>query len=203
MVYLQDGQNLFDESTSYQGIEWKLDETAQNLIGGGTIKPVIIVAIWNSELRTPEFTPPLGGVSADQARGDKYAQMLVKEVKPFVDQRYRTLADRDNTIVAGGSLGGLVALYAAKTQSDTIGGVAALSPWLRLDEKSQSIAKELIGDGAWLKKTRVLVDMGTSPGHNYPSGVDAAMLIASRISLWLSPLSLPTATADPITPNVP
>jgi enterochelin esterase-like enzyme len=173
VLYLQDGQNLFDEATSYQGIEWKLDEAAQKLIGDGHMKPAILVGVYNSPTRDAEYTPPFGGLASDKARGDKYAQMLVKEVKPFIDQRYRTLADRDNTFVGGGSLGGLVALYAARTHNDVFGGVVALSPWLRLGETS--VVKDTVGDGAWLKNTKLIVDMGTDGGHNYPGGGEKAL----------------------------
>lgn len=165
VLYLNDGQNLFDEATSYQGIEWKLDEAAQKLIADGKIKPVIIVGVYNAPTRNQEFTPPLGGASASEAKGNLYAQMIVEEIKPFIDQRYRTLTDKPNTAIGGGSMGGLIALYTAKTQPNAFGAVIALSPQLRIADKS--VVSELIGDGAWLKGTKLYLDMGTNPGHNY------------------------------------
>jgi predicted alpha/beta superfamily hydrolase len=178
VLYLQDGQNLFDESTSYQGIEWGLDETAQQLIAQGKMKPAIIVGVYNTETRTPEFTPALASTSASDAKGDAYAKMLVEEVKPFIDQHYRTLADRSNTTVGGGSQGALIALYAAKTHNDVFGAVVALSPWLRLG--TQPIGKDLIGDGAWLKNTFTYIDMGSDGGQNYPGGGQNAIPDAQR-----------------------
>jgi enterochelin esterase-like enzyme len=183
VLYLQDGQNLFDEATSYQGIEWGVDEAAQRLIAAKQIEPLIIVGVHNAgEFRTAEFTPPLGGAAGDKAKADAYAQMLVEEVKPFIDQRYRTQADRGHTYVGGGSLGGLVSLYAAKAHHDVFGGVVALSPWLRVGDKP--IVRELVGDGAWLKNTFLFVDMGTDAGHNYPGSPgnaieDAHALVAA------------------------
>jgi predicted alpha/beta superfamily hydrolase len=182
VLYLNDGQNLFDEATSYQGVEWGLDETAQRLIGAGQIKPLIIVGVYNSEQRTAEFTPPFSFVSKnDAAKGDQYAKMIVDQAKRFVDERYRTLSDRANTMIGGGSMGGLIALYTARTHNDVFGGVIALSPWLRIG--NQSIAKELIGDGAWLKNSHAYIDMGTDPGHNYAGGADGKTAIADADQL--------------------
>ena len=171
VFYLQDGQNLFDEATSYQGIEWGVDEAAQKLIASGAMQPTIIVGIYNTDDRTSEFTPPIDG--AKNAKGDLYVRMLVEEAKPFIDQRYRTQPDRAGTTIGGGSLGGLISLYAAKTHNDVFGGVIALSPWLREDDKS--IVNDLVGDGAWLKNTRIYIDMGTDGGHNYPGGAANAI----------------------------
>src|SRR5205823_2790925 len=67
VLYMQDGQNLFDESTSFQGIEWRLDETAQQLISQKKMEPLIIVGVYNAETRTAEFTPPLGSASSSAA----------------------------------------------------------------------------------------------------------------------------------------
>ena len=185
-VYFQDGQNLFDEATSYQGIEWRLDETAQKLITEGRIKPAILVGVYNSEQRTPEFTPPFAAGSAkEQPKGDAYARMIVEECKPFVDNAYRTARERENTSIGGGSMGALIALYTARQHNNVFGQVIALSPWLRMGEKGdKSLVNELVGDGAWLKNTKLYVDMGTNAGHNYPGGAaqaipDAQQLVAA------------------------
>ena len=182
VLYVQDGQNLFDEATSYQGIEWGLDETAQRLIGAGQIEPVILVGVYNTEQRTPEFTPPLATASKNDSKGELYAKMLATEVKPFIDEHYRTQADRGHTTIGGGSMGALIAFYTAKAHPDVFGGVVALSPWLRLNGKS--VIDELVGDGGWLKNDFTFIDMGTDPGHNYPDGganaiPDAQQLVAA------------------------
>jgi predicted alpha/beta superfamily hydrolase len=188
VLYMNDGQNLMDEATSYQGIEWKIDEAAQNLITSGQMKPAIIVGIYNSEQRDAEFTPPLGGSAPPKANGDAYAKMVADEVKPFIDQRYRTMADRQNTMIGGGSMGGLIALHIARTQNDKFGAVVALSPWLRLNDKP--VIKDLIGDGNWLKQTFVCIDMGTDPGHNYPGGAEAATADGHAMTTELEKLGL-------------
>jgi predicted alpha/beta superfamily hydrolase len=190
VLYIQDGQNLFDEATSYQGIEWKLDEAAQRLMTAGTIKPAIIVGVWNSELRTAEFTPPFASALIKETpKGEAYARMVVEEAKPFIDKTYRTQADRANTIIGGGSLGGLISLYTAKQHAGVFGQVVALSPWLRAGDKS--IVSEIIGDGAWLKNTRLFIDMGTSPGHNYPGDGDQAIPDSGQLVAAIEKAGIP------------
>jgi len=166
VLYMNDGNNLFDESTSFAGVEWKMDETAQKLIEGGKIAPAIIVGIFNSEQRNEEFTPP--GLSTDKikGRGDQYAKFVVEEVKPMIDKTYRTQPDRAHTSLGGSSMGGLIALYTLKTNHDTFGQIAVLTPWLR--EGSKTLLSELGADGAWARGTRLYLDMGSAGGTNYP-----------------------------------
>ncbi len=190
VLYLQDGQNLFDESTSYQGIEWGFDEAAQRLISSGQMQPVIIVGVYNTPQRTPEFTPPLGSASKSDAKGELYAKMLAQEVKPFIDEHYRTQPDRGHTTIGGGSQGALIALYTAKTYPAVFGGVVALSPWLRINK--QPVSGDIVGDGAWLKNDFTYIDMGTDAGHNYsgePADAipDAQQLAAALEKAGLTP----------------
>jgi predicted alpha/beta superfamily hydrolase len=191
VLYFQDGQNLFDQATSYQGIEWQLDEAAQRLMTEGRIKPAIIVGVFNSEQRTPEFMPPyvtLKGPAAQPPRGDKYAQMLVTEAKPFIDGKYRTLKDRGNTMIGGGSLGALISLYSAQQHNGVFGTVIALSPWLRVEKP---LIENIVGDGAWLKNTKLFVDMGTSPGQNYPGGAEHAIADAQHLVAAIEKAGVP------------
>ena len=94
VLYLHDGQNLFDPETAYvRGMDWKVDETAEALIRSGEIEPLIIVGIYNTgKHRIEEYTPTrdrkLGGGHAEL-----YGRMLVEELKPFIEARYRTLRD--------------------------------------------------------------------------------------------------------------
>ena len=100
VLYMQDGQNLFDPATSAFGIDWRLDETADSLIRNGTIKPIIIVGLANTRWRSAEY--------ADNDTGYAYMRFVVKTVKPFIDYAYRTLKDPENTAVGGSSLGALI-----------------------------------------------------------------------------------------------
>src|SRR3954464_10805498 len=112
VLYLHDGQNLFDPETAYvKGMDWRVDETADELIREQRVEPLIIVGIYNTgEHRLDEYTPTpdkkLGGGNADL-----YGRMLVEEIKPFIDGEYRTLTDPNCTGLGGSSLGGLVSVY--------------------------------------------------------------------------------------------
>ena len=127
VLYLQDGQNVFDDDAAFAGVGWRVDRTAEDLIAKRRIEPLILVGIDNSgQHRTDDYTPVRW-----QGRGgdaDPFGRMLTDEIKPFVDERYRTRADRESTGIAGASLGGLFALHLAVTRPDVFGRVAALSP---------------------------------------------------------------------------
>jgi predicted alpha/beta superfamily hydrolase len=134
VLYMQDGQNLFDPDTCFsQGNYWHMGETADHLIGTGEIEPLIIVGIYNTgEHRVDEYTPVedkrLGGGQADA-----YGQMLVEELKPFVDRTYRTLPGVENCGLGGSSLGGLVTLYLGLRYTWVFSKLAVMSPsvWWR------------------------------------------------------------------------
>jgi len=183
VLYMQDGQNLFDESTSYQGIEWRMDEAAQQLIAQGALDPVIIVGIYNTEQRDSEYTPPWAAASGKPAAGDDYARFVVDEVKPFIEKTYRVAPGRENTAIGGASMGGLIAMHVAKVHRDAFGKIALVSPWLRAGGKP--IAADWVGDGKWLADTKLYVCMGTTGGANYPGdnpiadGKDLAQRIRS------------------------
>ena len=129
VLYMQDGQNLFDPATSFiQGMYWRVGETADRLIAEGAIQPLIVVGIYNTgKRRLREYTPSrdrrLGGGGAD-----RYGRMLTREIKPFIDSQYRTLGGPANTAIAGSSLGGLVTLYLGLRFRKVYGKMAALSP---------------------------------------------------------------------------
>jgi predicted alpha/beta superfamily hydrolase len=118
--------------------------------------------------------------------------MLVEECKPFIDNAYRTARERDSTMIGGGSMGALIALYTAKQHNDVFGQVIALSPWLRIGEKGDMpLVNELVGDGAWLKNTKLYIDMGTSPGHNYPGGESQAIPDAQQFVAAIEKAGVP------------
>jgi len=127
VLYLNDGQNVFDQATAFAD-EWRVDETAQQLILSRRIEPLIIVAIYNAgDQRVNEYTP-----TADPASGGGgaavYGRMVVEDIKPFVDATYRTLPDTENTALGGSSLGGLLTLYLGLRSPMTFGKLAVLSP---------------------------------------------------------------------------
>ena len=99
VLYLHDGQNLFDGTTAFiYGQYWHVGETADALIGARLVEPLIIVGINNTgERRIDEYTPTRDSRRKLGGRADLYGRFLVEELKPFVDSRYRTLADNTNT----------------------------------------------------------------------------------------------------------
>jgi len=134
VLYMQDGQNLFDPDTSFiRGNYWRMGETADQLINSGQIEPLIIVGIYNTgPNRIEEYTPVedkrLGGGQADA-----YGQMLVEELKPFVDHTYRTFRGAENCGMGGSSLGGLVSMYLGLRYTWVFGKLCVMSPsvWWR------------------------------------------------------------------------
>jgi len=159
VLYLQDGQNLFDPDTSFiHGKYWRVGETADELIVSGAIEPLVIVGIYNTgRYRINEYTHVedkcLGG-----GRADAYGQMLVEELKPLVDHHYRTLPGIENCGLGGSSLGGLVSMYLALRYRWVFGKLAAMSPsvWWR----NRAILKTV----AQIKQKpelRIWLDIGT------------------------------------------
>jgi predicted alpha/beta superfamily hydrolase len=173
VLYMQDGQNLFDGTTSYvPGQHWHLNETADNLIHEGAIEPLIIVGIYNmGEHRIQEYTPTTDPNFKVGGQASLYGRMLAEELKPYIDRTYRTKPEREHTGIGGSSLGGLSSLYLGLMRhSDVFGRVIAMSPslwwdkcWLlrNLDELMRS------------RKTRVWIDAGTSEGANTECNAEA------------------------------
>ncbi|HLL51918.1 MAG TPA: alpha/beta hydrolase-fold protein [Myxococcaceae bacterium] len=127
VLYMHDGQNLFDPSTSFGGVEWRVDETANAQIGGGHMDEVIVVGVYNAGGNriyeyTPCCDPQYGGGGANQ-----YEAFLLNTVKPYVDQTYRTLTTRENTAMMGSSLGGLVTFYIGWRNPAVFAKTASLS----------------------------------------------------------------------------
>lgn len=128
VLYMHDGTNLFDKSISFGGVEWKVDETLDGAIeGDGSIKEIIVVALFATADRIPDYTPtPDSGYGG--GNGDAYLKMIVEKLKPVIDGKYRTLTDRANTGMMGSSLGGLISTYAGVKYPEVFGLIGAMSP---------------------------------------------------------------------------
>jgi predicted alpha/beta superfamily hydrolase len=171
VLYLHDGQNCFDASTSFAG-EWQADETADALIRAGRIQPLIMVAVANAgAARMREYTPTPrssdGKTALRGGDGEKYAQFLITELKPVIDRTYRTLPGRDHTAVAGSSLGGLNSLYLGLKHGEVFGLIGAVSPSLWWDNRF--IIREIEADPSKLKGERIWLDMGTAESREWDS----------------------------------
>jgi len=132
VLYLNDGQNLFEAATSFTGIEWQVDETAERLIGEGTVPPLIIVGIDNATKdRIREYMPHRSiHPMMLRVQGRYYPDFLMKEVMPFVERNYRVATGPENTGLGGSSLGALIALYTVMARPGVIGRLLLESPSL-------------------------------------------------------------------------
>jgi len=126
VLYMHDGQNLFDAETSFAG-EWEVDESLDELYEQSFNVPIVIGIDNGGIHRINEYTPwpnpNYGG-----GDGDKYVDFIVETLKPYVDDNYRTLTDRNNTAIMGSSLGGLISFYAALKHQDVFGKAGVFSP---------------------------------------------------------------------------
>lgn len=139
VLYMHDGQNLFDPATGYGHKEWGMDEAATRLMGEGAMRRTIIVGIWNTPKRLAEYVPSkafdrlprryMGRVEGlyGAPLSDGYLKFIVRELKPFIDRSYNTARGRDDTAIMGSSMGALISLYALAEYPDVFGGAGAVS----------------------------------------------------------------------------
>lgn len=170
VLYLHDGQNLFDGATSFiPGMDWHVGHTADQFIQEGRIEPLIIVGIYNvGKQRLGEYTPTrmprLGG-----GRANRYAKFLLDEVRPFVKRQYRVLEEGENTGIGGSSLGGLVSLYLGLRQPQIFGKIAALSPSVWWNER---VILRFAGAAPVHPLPRIWLDIGTREGPRIVDDVE-------------------------------
>lgn len=132
VLYLNDGQNLFESSTSFTGVEWQVDETADRLIREGVVPPMIIVGIDNTgKNRIREYMPhrTLHPMML-RVQGTRYPAFLIKEVMPYIARNYRVASGAENTGLGGSSLGALIALYTAAVRPGLFSRLLLESPSL-------------------------------------------------------------------------
>jgi predicted alpha/beta superfamily hydrolase len=129
VLYMHDGQNLFDARTSYAG-EWGIDELMDSLIEKG-LPPSIVVGINNSAERIREYKP-FDSEKYGESLADEYLEFIAKDLKRYIDSAYKTKPDALNTIIAGSSMGGLVTYYAALKYQNVFGkaGFFSTSFWI-------------------------------------------------------------------------
>jgi len=140
VVYMHDGQNLFNPKTAFIGIDWGVGKTMSRLVSEQIVPPAMVVGVWNTAERLAEYFPQraFDTVTDETLReqlvqkygepaGDSYLDFLVEELKPFVDRRYPVLKGPRYTHVMGSSMGGLISLYALCRYPDVFGAAACLS----------------------------------------------------------------------------
>ena len=151
VLYMHDGQNVFDPKTSFIGYEWRADEVADSLIKSNSMEEIIIVGINNTPDRISEYS--------DTPLGQSYARFVVNRVKPLIDSLYRTRSSRENTAVMGSSMGGLISFMFVWWYPDVFSKAGCLSTSIgsRTGEKE---LEERFGKRALDKNLGIYMDVG-------------------------------------------
>jgi len=161
VLYLNDGQNLFDPATAFAGVHWQVGEAATQLITEQKIRPLIIVGIDNTKNRAQEYIPYK---SKDprvlNAKGKCYPDFLQREVMPLIEERYPVLKGAENTGLGGSSLGGLITLYTQLAAPGVFGRLLIESPSLFV--ANRKILDESRRFRSW--PARMYLGMGTREG---------------------------------------
>lgn len=195
VIYLQDGQNVFDRYSAAYSEEWGVDETMDSLASKG-YPPFIVVAIDNGgEKRMNEYNPCLLTLKDSvmsktfTPEADQYLDFMVKTLKPYIDKRFRTKRSRENTSVAGASMGGLISYYAVLKYPQVFGNAGVFSPafWTAdsIENLTDSVANKL--------NAKFFFYMGEMEGKDY---VDQMNRIADKIGRKSS--SLIYLVSDPV-----
>ncbi len=170
VLYLHDGQNVFDAATSFAGVEWGADEWAERLTKKRLIEPVIIVAVANTgEKRIHEYAPTRGVIDTSAPRKKrsrgllrKYGCFLRDELKPFIDHTYRTRPEAEFTGLGGSSLGGLATLILGLWFPQTFNRLAVMSPSIWWDDCA---IYRILEKGKVKPPLKIWLDTGTNePG---------------------------------------
>lgn len=157
VLYMHDGQNLFDTKTAGYAMEWQIDETLDRLIRENKARPTIVVGIWSTPKRLQEYVPSkaFNGLPTDYRQkvralyggdplSDGYLKFLVSELRPIIDRRFNVKTDRDDTVIMGSSMGALISLYAIDEYPGIFGAAGMVSThWpLFLKPNGESVSEE-------------------------------------------------------------
>lgn len=208
VIYMQDGQNLFEPGHAYGGQEWGVDETISTMIAQQRNQGAIVVGIWNTNLRGREYMPakvaanlsPASRALVEETHGgaslaDDYLKFIVTELKPRIDREYRTRTGRADTTLMGSSMGGLISLYAMGEYPDVFGAAACVSiHWPLGDPREGHGAPPAeVADAfdRWLATTRIVpdrnrlyMDHGTLNLDSYYAPYSRAMASVIRRHGW-------------------
>ena len=163
VVYMHDGQNLFDPNAAFGGVTWGVPQTMDSAAGDGRFREAIVIGANNAGgARISEYTPTADPMYGG-GNGDLYLRMLVEELKPRVDAELRTLPGRADTVLIGSSLGGLISSYAGVRKADTFGFIGAMSPSVWWDNR---VLLTTVSQTGTTRPLRVYVDSGDSGNSN-------------------------------------
>jgi len=174
VLYMHDGQNLFDDATAYSG-EWGIDETLNKLSREDKLS-LIVVGIDNGHEKRMNELSPWENSKYGAAEGKEYMEFVVNVVKPFIDKNYRTLSDQSNTAIMGSSMGGLISQYAIFEYSDVFSKAGIFSPsfWFSDSVYSDSRVEKLTDN------TRLYYLMGGKEGIQ---SVDNMMKMVDKLKI--------------------
>lgn len=175
VLYMHDGQNIFDKYTGAFGKEWYVDEKVDFLIRKNVIEEIIVVGVYNGLAeRMNEYTwskdSEYGG-----GEGKIYAEFIIRDLKQFIDKNYRTKSDKNNTALLGSSLGGLISFYLINNYNNDFGKAGFMSPSFWWNNKEAS--KEKIN----FTNSTVWLDGGTREGSNPQNMIDNVNSVYSNI----------------------
>ena len=157
VLYMHDGNNVFDRSKATYGNEWNADETAEKLIKDGKIEEIIIVGIFNNSDRFREYTPyPSGKYPGGKLRD--YADFIINDLKPIIDRKFRTRSDAKNTAIAGSSLGGVASFYLAWWYPEVFSMAGVISPTLWWADNA--MFRDIESYSGSKKDLKIWIDMG-------------------------------------------
>lgn len=162
VLYMHDGNNLYFPELAFGGMPWRVDTTLQRLLALQLIQPLIVVGIHNTLGRNSEYTWSRVATRRgfEGGEGSRYAAYLIEEVKPLIDQRYRTLPAAEHTGVMGSSLGGLISFYLGLHHPEVFTRIGMISPSLWWNQR------EAIADARnYRSGHRLWLDMGTREGY--------------------------------------
>jgi predicted alpha/beta superfamily hydrolase len=179
VLYMQDGQNLFDPATAFGGQDWGAGTTADTMIAKGEIVPLLIVGVHHTGVRrVSEYTPTRDRKLRKGGKADRYAQMLARELKPFIDREYRTLKAAEHTGVGGSSLGALASLVVGLEYPRVFGKLALLSPSVWWDQRT---ILERVRRFGGRTRPRTWLDTGTAEGDNPAQTVEDARALRDAL----------------------
>jgi predicted alpha/beta superfamily hydrolase len=172
VLYMQDGQNIFDEATAAHG-EWHMDETVEHLVGSFKIPPMMVIGIDNAGAqRATEYLPypdshnteDKNAADAKNLHGDEYARFLVTELMPYIEKHYRVARGALSTGLGGSSYGGVISLYTALKYPGIFGRLLVESPplWIGDDQLLKDVEK------AKRLPLKIYVGVGTKEGQTDP-----------------------------------
>ncbi|MBY0517151.1 MAG: hypothetical protein K2P81_09595 [Bacteriovoracaceae bacterium] len=164
VLYMHDGQNLYDPTRAFLGQTWRAEETLNSMIEANLISPIIVVGIDNTEDRLKDYTEEL------------YLDYMAKELKPLIDQSFRTKAESSSTAIMGSSLGGLISLKASLAYPKVFGLVGALSPsiWWKQREILDQFQSSKI------ESQKIYIDSGTEGGEAPQDVIDLQRILFSQ-----------------------